>query len=73
MSISDKIFSEISHLNVTEKLQLVDEILSSINPVNKGVEALWEEEAEERVTAYDEGRVSTHSEEEVLKKYGTTS
>lgn len=71
MSISDKIFSEISQLNVTEKLQLVDHILTSINPVNKGVEALWQEEAEERVKAYEEGRVSTQTEEEVLKKYDT--
>jgi len=69
MSIIDKIFSETSFLNDKEKLQLVDKILISLNPVNNGVDAVWEEEAEERIAAYSEGRVSTIDEQNVLKKY----
>ena len=69
MSIIDKIFSEVSSLNSTEKLQLVDKILLSLNPTNNGVDKVWEEEAEERITAYGEGRVSTIDEQNVLKKY----
>ena len=69
MSIIDKIFSEVSSLNSTEKLQLVDKILLSLHPTNNGVDKVWEEEAEERITAYGEGRVSTIDEQNVLKKY----
>ena len=69
MSVIDKIFSETSFLNDKEKLQLVDKILISLNPVNNGVDAVWEEEAEERIAAYSEGRVSTIDEQNVLKKY----
>ena len=69
MSIIEKIFSEVSLLNSTEKLQLVDKILTSLNPVNQGVDKVWEEEAEERITAYGEGRVSTIDEQSVLTKY----
>lgn len=69
MSVIDKIFSEVSLLNDTEKLQLVDKILISLNPVNKGVETIWNEESEERITAYREGRVPAIDAQDVLKKY----
>lgn len=69
MSVIDKIFSEVLLLNDTEKLQLVDKILISLNPVNKGVDTIWEEEAEERITAYKEGRVPSIDAQDVLKKY----
>lgn len=69
MSSIDKIFSETKFLNDIEKLQLVDKILISLNPVNHGVDAVWAEEAEERITAYGEGRVSTIDEKSVLAKY----
>lgn len=69
MSVIDKIFSEVSLLNSTEKLQLVDKILISLNPANEGVETIWKEEAEERITAYSQGRVPAIDEQDVLKKY----
>lgn len=69
MSSVNDIFSEVSLLNDTAKLQLVDKILMSLNQTNKGVEAIWNEEAEERITAYEQGRVPTVDEQDVLKKY----
>lgn len=70
MSGVDKIFSEVSLLNPTEKLLLVDKILTSLHPANHGAEAIWNEEAEERITAYRQGRVPAVDEHDVLKKYG---
>lgn len=69
MSGVDKIFSEVSLLNPTEKLLLVDKILASLNPVNNGAEAIWSEEAEERITAYSQGRIPAVDEHDALKKY----
>ncbi|WP_309499396.1 addiction module protein [Sulfurovum sp.] len=69
MSGVDKMFSEVSLLSSTEKLLLVDKILTSLNPVNHGAEAIWNEEAEERITAYRQGRVPALDEEDALKKY----
>ena len=69
MSRINDIFSEVSLLNDTEKLQLVDKILISLNPANKGVETIWNDEVEERITAYGQGRVPTADEQDVLKKY----
>jgi len=65
----EKVFVDIASLNSENKLELVDKILASIYPTNKGVEAVWQEEAEERITAYSEGRVSTIDEQDILQKY----
>ena len=67
--MTDKILVDVLALNSTDKLQLVDKILISLNPVNKGVEATWEEEAEERVTAHKHGHVAAIDAHEVFSKY----
>jgi len=69
MSEIDKILVDVLAFNPTDKLQLVDKILASLQPTNNGVETLWGNESEERITAYNEGRVSSIDEDEVLKKY----
>ena len=69
MSGVDNIFSKASLLNPTEKLLFVDKILTSLYPANHGAEAIWNEEAEDRITAYEQGRIPTVAEQDVLKKY----
>ncbi len=69
MSEIDKILVDVLALNSQDKLQLIDKMLASIQPTNKGVETVWKDEAEERITAYDQGRVSAVDEQNVLKKY----
>lgn len=69
MTTIDEIFLDILPLNHTDKLQLIDKILASLYPENKGVEMIWKDEAEERVTAYGQGRVPAIDEQDVLKKY----
>jgi putative addiction module component (TIGR02574 family) len=70
MSMTDKILVDVLALNSHEKIQLVEKILSSLHPTNKGVAAVWEEEAEERLVAFSEGRVPTVDVQDVLQKYG---
>lgn len=69
MSLIDEIFSKVSLLSAKEKLELVDKILISLQPVNSGVDTMWDEEAKERVIAHKEGRVPTIDEETLFKKY----
>jgi len=69
MAVIDEIFLDILPLNHTDKLQLIDKILASLYPTNKGVETIWEDEAEERISAYTQGRVPAVDAEDVLKKY----
>ena len=65
----DKILVDVLPLHNSDKLQLVDKILASMQPINNGVDKVWENESEERITAYNEGRVSSIDEDEILKKY----
>ena len=69
MSTIDKIFAEVSFLNSTEKLQLIDKILASLHPTNIGVETIWGNEAEERITAYNKEHVAAVDEHDVFTKY----
>jgi len=70
MADIDKILSDIVALKSTEKVALIEKVLESIYPLNTGVEKVWNDEAEERITAYEQGRVPTIDELDVLKKYG---
>lgn len=65
----DKILSDISTLTSTEKLQLVDKILTSLHPINKGVDINWGKEAEKRIEAHDDEQIVAIKENEVLEKY----
>jgi len=65
----NSILSDIATLSDTEKLQIVDKVLTSLHPVNKGVDAAWAQEAEERVNAFNEGNISTVDEKEIFEKY----
>ncbi len=69
MSMINDILSDVSSLTSTEKLQLVDGILTSISPVNKGVNTVWGNEAEERLTAKDNGDILTIDEKDLFSRY----
>ena len=69
MRAIDEIFSDILPLSHTDKLLLVDRILASLYPANKGVEKIWKDEAEERLEAYDQGNISAADEKDIFLKY----
>lgn len=69
MSDIEKIFSDVLALNTEDKLRLADKILASLYPTNHGVDMVWEEEAEERISAYKEGNLPAVDEEELFAKY----
>ena len=69
MSMINNILSDVSTLTSSEKLQLVDKILISLSPNNKGVDIVWGNEAEERLTAKDNGDISTIDEKDLFSRY----
>ena len=69
MSVVEEIFLDVSPLKSLDKLQLVEKILSSLNPIDKNIENIWANEAEDRVEAYDKGLLSTVSAKDVFAKY----
>ena len=69
MSDLDKIFADILPLKATDTLQLIDKILASIQPTNIGVETIWGNEAEERISAYNKGHVPAVDAKDVFTEY----
>jgi putative addiction module component (TIGR02574 family) len=69
MATPKDIIDEALLLSITEKAELVDQLLSSIDNIDKNIEKKWAEEAESRIDAYQAGKLKSVSLEEVLSKY----
>jgi hypothetical protein len=69
MSVVEEIFLDVSSLKSLDKLQLVEKILTSLNPIDRNIETIWANEVEDRLEAYDQGLLSTISAKDVFEKY----
>jgi len=69
MSVVEEIFLDVSSLKSLDKLQLVEKILTSLNPIDRNIETIWANEEEDRLEAYDQGLLSTVSAKDVFEKY----
>jgi len=58
-----------SKLSAEERIELVDEILTSLDGPDPTNDRLWAREAEERLAAYRRGEIKALPLEEVLAKY----
>ena len=65
MSYSE-IVSEALELPLTDRLQIVNELVESFNPMEHDVEKRWEEELMERDVLFKAGKLKTVSYEEVF-------
>lgn len=61
--------AEAIKLSPTERLELVDRILSSLDAPDPAVDALWAKEAEDRLAAYRRGEIRAIPLADVLAKY----
>lgn len=66
---TDNIFKEALTLNPSEKAQLIDKLISTLDKSDKEIDELWAKEAEDRIDAYDQGKIKAISLERVLQKY----
>ena len=69
MSTAKDILKEAIQLEPTEKVKLVDQLISSLDKPDKELDKLWAEEAESRLDAYKQGKLKAISVEEILSKY----
>ena len=56
-------------LSPAERLELVDDLLASLDEVDPQIDRLWAKEAEERLSAYRRGEIKAIPLQEVLAKY----
>jgi len=69
MAIQDNILKEALTLKPLEKAQLIEKLIASLDKSDKEIDALWAKEAEDRINAYDLGKIKAISLEKVLQKY----
>ncbi len=69
MATADKILKDASTLSPSEKAQLIDKLISTLDKSDKEIDELWAKEAEDRIDAYDQGKIKAISLEKVLAKY----
>lgn len=66
MSIREEILA----LKPLEKLQLIDELLLSLDQPSYDIDEIWADEVEKRIDAYDRGEVKAIDAKDVFAKYG---
>jgi len=69
MTATDNVFKEALTLKPSEKAQLIDKLISSLDKPDREINELWAKEAEDRIDAYDQGKLKAVSLEKVLQKY----
>ena len=69
MASTDNIFKEALKLKPSDKAQLIDKLISSLDNSDREIDRLWAKEAENRIDAYDLGKIKAISLEKVLGKY----
>ena len=66
---TDTLFKEALLLDPKKRAELIDKLLSSFDMLDTEVDALWVREAEDRINAYEQGKMRAVSLEDVLRKY----
>jgi putative addiction module component (TIGR02574 family) len=69
MTATDNIFKEALTLSPSEKAQLIDKLISTLDKPDKEIDELWGKEVEDRIDAYDQGKIRAISLDKVLQKY----
>ena len=69
MASTDNIFKEALTLSPSEKAQLIDKLISTLDKPDREIDELWAKEAEDRIDAYNQGKIKSISLEKVLQKY----
>ena len=59
---------EARKLTPAERVELIDELMTSLDRPDPAIDELWAKEAEDRLAAYDRGEMAAHDIAEVVAK-----
>ncbi len=66
---AEQVLDQAIHLPPVERAELVERILSSFDfPSRDEIDALWAREAEDRIDAYDRGKIKSTPASQVFEK-----
>lgn len=66
---SENIIKQTSQLSANEKIELIDALLATVDKPDAAIDALWAKEAEDRLTAHQNGEIQALNLNQVLDKY----
>ena len=69
MATADKVLKDALTLKPTEKAELIDKLISSLDKPDAELDAAWAREAESRIEAYELGEIKAVALEKVLERY----
>ena len=69
MPTAEAIFKEASTLDPFERARLIDKLIDSLDKPDNEIDELWANEVENRIDAYEMGKVKSVTLKEALKKY----
>ena len=69
INVDKKIAGNALSLPVTQRVELVELLLASLDNPDKEIDQSWVKEAESRVDAFEEGKLKSISLDRVLSKY----
>ncbi len=69
MAIPNDVIKKVLALSPIDKAELIDELLRSLDHPDNKLDALWAKEAEQRLDAYDAGKLRAVSIDQVLSRY----
>ncbi len=69
MAAPVKILQNALSLKPSERAELVDKLLSSLDEPDKEIDRLWTKEAEDRIDAYERGEIKAVTLKKVLERY----
>ncbi|RLA45913.1 MAG: hypothetical protein DRR04_08055 [Gammaproteobacteria bacterium] len=68
-NVSKTVTNQALELPALERAKLVEQLLCSLEQVDKNIDLVWIDEAEARIDAYDRGTIEAVSINEVFGKY----
>jgi putative addiction module component (TIGR02574 family) len=68
MPVPNEILQKVLTLKPVEKAELIDKLLSSLDMPDKELDELWAKEVEDRITAYEQGKIKAIALEKALEK-----
>jgi putative addiction module component (TIGR02574 family) len=66
---AQKLFRAALELSVSERAALVDELVSNLDMPDPRIDELWAREAEDRLSAFQSGKIAAVSAEEVFSEF----
>ena len=69
MEVPTELLREILKLTPAQRVALIDKLLASLDTPDKEIDALWGQEVEGRIDAYEQGKLKAVTLEQVLEKY----